>query len=115
MACARTRAKEPNLNNVTVADLKDPWRLAALFKQARLRGWVQKTEADILAVFTAAAHALRVGLNQAALFRWQVEHQAWTMSSHMDEHTAQHRLRVLHPTQYHASGVHVSKLGVDQP
>jgi hypothetical protein len=94
-AGARTRAKEPDLNNVTEVDLKDPWRLAALFKQARLKGWVQRAEADVLATFAAASHALRVGLNRSALFRWQVEHRAWSMASQMDEDAARCKLRFL--------------------
>lgn len=94
-AGARTRAKEPNLNDVTVEDLKDPWRLAALFKQARLRGWVQKSEADILAVFSAAAHAVRVGTcNQPGLFRWLVERRDWTSLSLKDEDRGRRLIRL---------------------
>jgi hypothetical protein len=106
-AGARTRASAPDLNNITVADLKDPWRLAALFKQARLRGWVRKSEADILAVFTAAAHAIRVGLNGAALFRWQVQHRAWPMASHVDEDAARRKLRAL---RLHVTGLPTAPL-----
>lgn len=94
-AGARLRAKDPDLNKVTVEDLKDPWRLAALFKQARLRGWVRKTEAEILAVFAAGAHALRVGFKAGALFRWQVKTRSWSMASHRDEDTGRLQLRRL--------------------
>ncbi|MEQ9617193.1 MAG: hypothetical protein RLN60_04065 [Phycisphaerales bacterium] len=70
-AGARMRAKAPDLNDVTEADLKDPWRLAALFKQARLRGWVRKTDAEILAFFSIAARAVRHGdVNPPGLFSW---------------------------------------------
>jgi hypothetical protein len=84
---------------VKVEDLKDPWRLAALFKQARLRGWVQKTEADILAVFTAAAHATRVGIKMDALFRWILQNQAWQVASHVDENMARIQLHRIHQTR----------------
>lgn len=92
-AGARTRAKEPDLNNVTEADLKDPWRLAALFKEARLRGWVQKTEAEILAVFACATHALRVGTtNPAGLFRWLIERRRFDVVACSDEDNASRAL-----------------------
>lgn len=94
-AGARTRANAPDLDNVRVEDLKDPWRLAALFKQARLRGWVRKTEAEILAVFAAAAHALRVGSRMPALFRWQVQHRAWLVLSQLDEEMGRLQLNAL--------------------
>lgn len=95
-AGARMRANEPDLNNVTVADLKDPWRLAALFKQARLRGWVQKTEAEILAVFAAASHACRVGRNNpAGLFAWTLQKRAWKHLSNADEDAGRHLLQDL--------------------
>ncbi len=85
-AGARTRANEPNLNDVTVEDLKDPWRLAALFKQARLRGWVQRTQHDILNVFAAAQHALRVGVsNPCGLFVYIVHQGYWKVLSLVDE------------------------------
>jgi len=95
-AGARTRAKAPDLNNVTEADLKDPWRLAALFKLARLRSWVLKTEADILAVFAAAAHSRRVASRNApGLFRWLVEHRRWTFLTGQDEDAGRRALRQL--------------------
>jgi hypothetical protein len=95
-AGTRTRAKEPDLNNVTVEDLKDPWRLAALFKQARFRGWVRKTEAEVLAVFAAASHAYRVGRqNPAGLFTWTLRRQAWRNLSSADEDAGRHLLRRL--------------------
>ena len=85
-AGARLRAMAPDLNDVTEADLKDPWRLAALFKQARLRGWVQKTEADILAVFAAAAHATRASTRTSCgMFVWMVRSRAFGFLSGQDE------------------------------
>lgn len=99
-AGARTRAKDPDLNNVTEADLKDPWRLAALFKQARLRGWVRKTEADILAVFAAAAHANRVGNSPASLFSWMLRQRAFQTVCCHDEDTGRSLVRRL---QYHVT------------
>lgn len=96
-AGARTRANEPNLNDVTVEDLKDPWRVAALFKQARKRGWVRRCRADILAVYSAAVHSLRIGtLNPPGLFRSIVEHRAWMYLSNADDDRAQQMLRRLH-------------------
>ena len=93
---ARTRAHEPDLRNVTVADLKDPWRLAALFKQARLRGWVRRTEANILAAFAAAAHATRVGRrNTAGLFVAVLRSNDWGKLSIGDEDRGRHMLREL--------------------
>lgn len=93
-AGARTRAKDPDLNNVTEADLKDPWRLAALFKQARQRGWVRKTEADILAVFACAAHATRVSTRTSCgLFVWMVRSRAFHFLSGQDD-DAGRRMRI---------------------
>lgn len=91
-AGARTRANAPDLNNITVADLKDPWRLAALFKQARLRGWVRKTEAEILAVFSAASHAWRVGARPGAMFRWMLFNSSYSAVSCVDEDRARQLL-----------------------
>lgn len=85
-AGACKQAPQPDLRNVRVGDLKDPWRLAALFKQARLRGWVKKTEADILAVFAAAAHALRIGTeNPPGLFYHLVRNGSWNLLSNRDD------------------------------
>lgn len=94
-AGARKRGTEPDLNNIRTADLEDPWRLAALFKQARMGGLVKRTEADVLAFFTAAAHAIRVGINGGAIFHWQVTNRAWAMASHKDEDMARRQLRAL--------------------
>lgn len=95
-AGARTRAKEPDLNNVTEADLKDPWRLAALFKQARLRGWVTRTESDILAFFSIAARAIRVGSsNTPGLFRWLLHGRQFDFVSLEDEDRARLLLKRL--------------------
>jgi hypothetical protein len=93
-AGARTRAMGPDLNNITVADLKDPWRLAALFKQARLRGWVKKTEAEILTVFAAAAHATRLAsTNPPGLFLWMIRERAWSHLCGVDEDLGLAKLR----------------------
>lgn len=95
-AGARTLAKEPDLNNVTEADLKDPWRLAALFKQARKRGWTRRCPADILAFYSAAAHAIRVGTrNCPGLFRWMVSNRAWSSIASCDEDAGHAELRRL--------------------
>jgi len=89
------QAREPDLNNVTDADLKDPRRLASLFKQARLRGWVRKTEAEIHAVFAAAAHSLRVGSRPAALFMWMLRHGRYETLCCLDEDNGRACLRTL--------------------
>lgn len=95
-AVARTRAEDPDLNNVTEADLKDPWRLAALFKQASLRGWVRKTEAEILAVFATAAHASRKGVrNPPGLFRWLLETRSFNYATAADEDRGRSLMRIL--------------------
>ena len=95
-AGARLRAKDPDLDDVTEVDLKDPWRLAALFKQARLRGWVRKTEAEILAVFSAAAHACRVGARPGALFRWMLIRASYSAITCGDEDRARQLLARFH-------------------
>jgi len=94
-AGACKQAREPDLNNVTDADLKDPRRLASLFKQARLRGWVRKTEAEIHAVFAAAAHSLRVGSRPAALFMWMLRHGRYETLCCLDEDNGRACLRTL--------------------
>jgi len=91
-----TQTNSPDLRDVKVADLEDPRRLAALFKQSRARGWVRRCESDILAFLAAAAHALRVGTsNPAGLFRWLVERQKWAYLSCEDEDRARIWLRQL--------------------
>lgn len=95
-AGAYAQLNQPELANVTEADLDDPWRLAALFKQARHRRWVSRCEADILAVFAAAAHATRVGTtNRPGLFRWLVANRRWENLSNRDEDRARTMLNRL--------------------
>lgn len=95
-AGARIRAKDPNLNDVTEDDLKDPWRLAALFKQARLRGWVRKTDAEILSFFAAAQHALRVATTNApGMFFHTIRRRSWAFLGCRDEDMARVQLRAL--------------------
>ncbi|HCT44480.1 MAG: hypothetical protein CMJ35_02410 [Phycisphaerae bacterium] len=92
---------------MTVEDLKDPWRLAALFKQARLRGLVKKTEADILAVFAAAAHAVRVGRrNVPGLFCWMVRTRNWGCLSCVDEDRGRHLRMRLTAESEHFTKIH---------
>ena len=98
-AGARKRAEAPDLSNVTADDLARPMRLAMLFKQARLRGWVSRTQSHILNVYAAAAHALRVGRrNPCGLFIWIVANSAWHVLSCDDEDAARELLREL-PSQ----------------
>lgn len=93
-AGARKRGKEPDLNNITTADLEDPWRLAKLFKQARQRDWVLRCEADILAFYAAACHAVRISTNSSAgLFVWMVRSRRWEMASCADEDLGRQMLR----------------------
>lgn len=90
------QASQPDLRNVRVGDLKDPWRLAALFKQARLRGWVKKTEADILAVFAAAAHAQRCAARSVSgMFVWLIKSGQWSHLSNDDDEKGRRMLREL--------------------
>lgn len=92
----RKRTKHPNLAQVSQDDLEDPWRLAALFKQARLRNWVCKCEADILCVFSAAQHALRVGTrNPPGMFYWMLSTKRWEYLSGRDEDRARKMLKKL--------------------
>lgn len=91
-----TKGSLPDLMNIREADLDDPWRLAALFKQARLSGWVRRTESEVLAVFSAAAHARRVGTrNHPGLFRWLIESRQWSLLSLEDEDRGRRLLRSL--------------------
>lgn len=93
---ACTQTTNPDLNNVAETDLTDPWRLAALFKQARSREWVSRCEADVLAVFAAAAHATRVGTtNGPGLFCWLVSKRRWEYISACDEDRARSMLSLL--------------------
>jgi len=95
-AGARTRAKEPDLNNITVEDLKDPWRLAALFKQARLRGWVRRTEADVLNFLAVADFAASSGAHNApGLFVWAVRGNNWDRIRLVNEDAARVLMRRL--------------------
>jgi len=92
--CKQTN--EPDLNNVTEADLEDPIRIAALFKQARRRGLVCKTEANILNFYAAAQHALRVATKSApGLFFHIIHKQAWHFLGCCDEDKARLKLRKL--------------------
>lgn len=104
-AGARIRATDPDLDKVTEADLVDPWRLAALFKQARLRGWVRRTESEVIAVFASAAHAQRVGTsNPPGLFRWLVARREWGHLTCVDEDRAR-RLRARLTVEVRASAM----------
>jgi len=101
------QAGGPYLCNVRLDDLKCPRRVAALFKQARLRGWVRKVEADILNVFAMAAHALRVGRpNPAGLFVHNIARQNWQFLSQCDEDAGRALLRALRSCAGTAAGVH---------
>ena len=93
---ARIRASGPDVRRMVPGDLEDPVRLASLFKQARLRGWVRKCEADILNVFSAACHAVRVGVvNPPGLFAWMLRNQEWRFISQEDEDRGRMLLRRL--------------------
>lgn len=100
-AGACKQATEPDLRDVRVDDLTDPLRLAALFKQARLRGWVQKTEADILAVFAAAAHALRCARKSApGMFVWLLKSHSWANLTNYDDETGRKSLKKLRAVSF---------------
>jgi len=90
------QATGPDLRNVRLDDLKCPRRVAALFKQARLRGWVRKVESDIVNVFAMAGHAIRVGKgNPAGLFVSGLRAARWHVLSLADEDTGRALLRAL--------------------
>lgn len=95
-AGARIRAPGPDVRRMVPSDLEDPGRLASVFKQARRQGWVRKCEADILNVFAAACHAVRVGVvNPPGLFVWMLRNQEWRFISQEDEDRARMLLRRL--------------------
>lgn len=93
---ARKQAHGVDIRNVIAEDLTHPRRIAGLFKQARLKGWVHRAEADIINVFAMAAHALRVGKkNPAGLFVSNVASRNWHFLSQRDEDDGRALLRKL--------------------
>lgn len=107
-ASRRTRggvAAAAALAHVDAADLRCTQRLVTLFGEAHRRGWVRRCEADKLAFFAAAEHALRVGTtNPPGLFAWLVRRgvsvcrgndgtgSARTYVTHGDEDRARRRI-----------------------
>lgn len=76
----------PRFASVMLEDLKDPARLAALHEQAATHRFVNRSEADRLRVFAAAAHALRVGRrNVCGLFVSVIRDGHWRNLSAWDE------------------------------
>jgi hypothetical protein len=95
-AGVHTHMATPRLNAVQMVDLEDPRRLRELFKQAHASRLVTLCEADILAVFGAAAHATRVSThNPPGLFYWMVSAKRWEHISGRDEDHARKMLRQL--------------------
>lgn len=79
----------PNWRRITPADLISPVRLQELLQQVRRQGLVGDGEADRLAFFAAAAHALRVGTrNQPGLFAAVVQRKLWHHITQADEDAA---------------------------
>lgn len=94
-ACRRAVAA-PTLSNVTLADLRDPPRLKALFVQAEARGWTDGSEAAKLRFFAAAERAIRVGhRNPAGLFVSILRRGLWSFIAAVDEDAARPKLSSL--------------------
>ena len=90
----RERNGKPSLRHVVPADLTDAARLACLFKQACVAGYVQPTESDRLKFFASAEHARAVATcNAPGLFAANVRERRWGVITLADEDAARRRLR----------------------
>lgn len=81
---------------VTPELLRDNAQLMAWFKRAtsQKKPVVQKSEANLQRVFTAAEHALSKGIeNPAANFAWMVSSGEWKSATQADEDRARRRLK----------------------
>jgi hypothetical protein len=67
--------------------------LLSLFEQAKHASWVKGCEAERLAFFSAAEHALRVGtVNASGLFAWMVRGKEYRCVAQEDEDRARRKL-----------------------
>lgn len=95
-ASANTAGAKPNLKRVTLADLKDPARLAELHAQAIMEKLITNSENDRLQFFAAAERAKTVGSkNPPGLFIRIVRSGLWRFLSQDDEEAARRKIRAL--------------------
>jgi len=82
----KTASRKPNLNAVTCEDLADGARLLVLHAEARKKNLIGHSEAELLAFFSAAAHAARVGReNPPGLFVHVLRKKRWFLVTERDE------------------------------
>lgn len=87
---------EPDLRNVTVADLKEPRRLDGLYRQAVVVGIVSSAPADRLRWFAAAERALALGTaNPCGFFVRLVRQGLWHHVTNGQEDAARLKLKRL--------------------
>jgi hypothetical protein len=95
-ASANSTGAKPNLKRVTLADLKDPARLAELHAQAVAEKLITGSENDRLQFFAAAERAKTVGSkNPPGLFIRIVRSGLWRFLSQDDEEAARRKIRAL--------------------
>lgn len=95
-ANANSAGAKPNLKRVTLADLKDPARLAELHAQAVAEKLITNSENDRLQFFAAAERAKTVGSkNPPGLFVRIVRSGLWRFLSQDDEEAARRKIRLL--------------------
>lgn len=82
------REGEPNLVHVVPADLADPKRTAALFRQAVAKGLIADTSSDRLQFFAAAERAKRLGDNPGGFFAAILRKSLWRNLANCDEERA---------------------------
>jgi len=84
---------KPNLRNVCVQDLRSSTRLLLLLQQAERAKLATPCEADRLAFFAAAEHAIRIGTrNAGGLFASMVRGKNYLYVTQEDEDRARRRL-----------------------
>ncbi len=86
----------PRLADVRLCDLVEADRLQLLCQEACARGWIRSSEHDTLRVFSAAAHARRVGrTNPCGLFVVVLRRGLWMYLSNDDDDTGRALFRSL--------------------
>lgn len=77
---------EPDWRHVRESDLRDPRRLARLYRSARLAGALRDSPAQRLAFFAAASHAMRTATRSpGGMFAAIVRRGLWHHASDRDE------------------------------
>ena len=90
------KRKLPNLNNITLEDLKQPAHLDSLFWHAVQSGMVSQSQASRLNFFAAAERALEVATsNPCGMFAHMVKHKLWHHITNNQEDTARRKLKML--------------------